>query len=142
MLKIREYNCVFLVYTLCLELAVFLWNGKLEMGKWASKLKIYGTMLKSPQVNALILIFHMAGRAVTMIYWLMCLEMKVTNSFSRLHFPHTRFYKTIARLSLKGTLWEQMYFLWFNIQIYWVHCVFALFQIVYGFIETDKDKQM
>lgn len=37
-------------------------------GKVSQQVKIYGPMLKSPQVNALILIFHMARRAVTVIY--------------------------------------------------------------------------
>lgn len=61
--------------------------------------------------------------------------------FLQIVFPHTQFYKTIARLSLKGTLWERIYFLQFDIQIQWIP-ISTSFQVVYGFIESDKDKQM
>ena len=136
-----KHNFVFLVCTLSLELAVFLCNIKLETRNWTSKLKIYGTMLKSPQVNALISIFRMAGGAVTMIYWLMCLEMKVTDSFSRLYFPTHNFIKLELVLVWKAHYEREYIFCNFDIQIRWIP-FFTSFQILYWFIESDKDKQM
>jgi hypothetical protein len=68
--------------SLWVELAI---KEQVEDQKLA-KLKIYGMMLESLQENALILIFLCAWRAVIMIYWLMWLEMKVTDTFSRLYF--------------------------------------------------------
>lgn len=121
-------------------MAVFLWKSKLEMEKWAGKLNLWHNVEIS------------TGKClnIDLSYgWKNCHNDLLTyvpgdegdRFFLQIAFPHTGFYKTIASLSLKGTLWELMYFPWFDIQIYWVQ-IFSSFQIVYGFIETDKDKQI
>lgn len=145
MLKARDYNGIFLEYPLCLEMGVFLWKSKLEMEKWAGKLNLWHNVEIS------------TGKClnIDLSYgWKNCHNDLLTyvpgdegdRFFLQIAFPHTGFYKTIASLSLKGTLWELMYFPWFDIQIYWVQVFFFFFTsfqiVLYGFIKTDKDKQI
>ena len=71
------------------------------------KVKISGTMLKSSQVNALILIFYMGLEICheNLLTYVACGEGH--RYFSQIVFLYTRFYKNIAGLVLKDTLGER-----------------------------------